>query len=249
MTNEPKKILIVGATSAIAKETARFYASLGCKLYLIGRNEEATRSLTADLKVRGASQVAYCALDLNQFDQHAGALDEANKSLRGFDIALICHGSLPDQKTAEINFELAQREINTNGLSVISLLTELSKIFVKQNQGTIAVITSVAGDRGRQSNFVYGSAKSMVSTYIQGLRGKLLPAGVHVIDIRPGFVDSPMTAQFEKGLLWSSPQRIAKIIIRSIERNHHTVYAPFYWRFIMFAVRLVPELLFKHIKL
>jgi short-subunit dehydrogenase len=249
VTGEPKKILIVGATSAIAKEAARLYAGQGDKLYLIGRNEEATKALTADLKVRGASQVSYSVLDLNQFGQHAEVLEKANKSLRGVDIALICHGSLPDQEATEKDFELAQHEINTNGLSVISLLTELSKYFVEQNAGTIAVITSVAGDRGRQSNFVYGSVKSMVSTYLQGLRGKLLPFNVHVVDIRPGFVDSPMTAQFEKGSLWSSPQRIANIIVKSIERKRHTVYAPFYWRFIMFAVRLVPEFLFKRIKL
>jgi decaprenylphospho-beta-D-erythro-pentofuranosid-2-ulose 2-reductase len=249
VTTEPKKILIVGATSAIAKETARLYAGQGCQLFLVGRNDESLKSLAADIKVRGASRVSCSALDLNQFDKHAQVIKQATKYLKGLDIALICHGSLPDQQVCEKNFALAQQEINTNGLSVISMLTEIADYFVKQKHGTIAVITSVAGDRGRQSNYVYGSAKAMVSTYLQGLRGRLLPFDINVVDIRPGFVDSPMTAQFKKGPLWSSPKQIAEIIVKSAERKRHTVYAPFYWRFIMFAVRLVPEFLFKRIKL
>jgi short-subunit dehydrogenase len=119
----------------------------------------------------------------------------------------------------------------------------------RQGHGTIAVITSVAGDRGRQSNFVYGAAKAMVSTYLQGLRGRLLASGIHVVDIRPGFVDSPMTAAFKKGPLWSSPERVADIMVSAIRHKRHTVYAPHYWRIIMFAVRLLPEFLFKRIRL
>lgn len=249
MTAEPKKILIVGATSAIAKETARLYANSGCQLYLVGRNEESLKILADDVKVRGASLVSYSSLDLNQFDKHAEVIKQATEYLKGLDIAVICHGSLPDQQESEKKFEVAQQEINTNGLSVISMLTELGEYFVKQNHGTIAVITSVAGDRGRQSNYVYGAAKAMVSTYLQGLRGRLLPFNIDVVDIRPGFVDSPMTAKFKKGPLWSSPKQIASIIVKSVERKRHTVYAPFYWRFIMFAVLLVPEFLFKRIKL
>jgi len=248
MTAEPKKILIVGATSAIAKETARLYANLGCQLYLVGRNDESLKTLAADVKVRGASRTSYKSLDLNQFDKHPEVIEQAIAYLKGLDIALICHGSLPNQQESEKNFELARQEISTNGLSVISILTELSKYFITQNNGTIAVITSVAGDRGRQSNYVYGSAKAMVSTYLQGLRGRLLPFNIDVVDIRPGFVDSPMTAQFKKGPLWSSPKQIAEIIVKSVEHKRHTVYAPFYWRFIMFSVRLVPEFLFKRIK-
>lgn len=249
MTGESKKILIVGATSAIAKEVARHYASQGGKLFLIARNEESLKTLVADIRVRGASMASYSVLDLNHFDRHSEVIKQATEYLQGVDIALICHGSLPDQKASEKSFKLAQQAINTNGMSVISMLTELAEYFIHQGKGTIAVITSVAGDRGRQSNFIYGSAKAMVSTYLQGLRGRLLPFNVHVVDIRPGFVDSPMTAQFKKGPLWSSPTQIADIIVKSVERKRHTVYAPFYWRIIMFVVRLVPEFLFKRLKL
>lgn len=246
---EPNRILIIGATSAIAKATARIYAAKGCRLHLIARNPDALQATADDLSVRGAREVTFSMLDVNDFEKHEEALQSAMKSMSEIDVALICHGSLPDQQASEKDFDLARHEINTNGLSVISLLTSLSGYFIEQGNGTIAVVTSVAGDRGRQSNYVYGSVKAMVSTYLQGLRGRLLPHNVHVVDIRPGFVDSPMTAHIEKGALWSSPDRIGKIIVNGIGKRRHTVYAPFYWRFIMLIVRSIPEVLFKRIKL
>jgi len=242
------KVLIIGANSAIAKATARNYAEQGCSLHLIARSEDQLEVLASDLTLRGASNVSHSVLDLNKFAEHKKTLSSAFSKLGGVDIALICHGSLPDQDKVEKNFKQALKEINTNGISVISLLTELAAKFVEQQQGTIAVITSVAGDRGRQPNFVYGAAKSLVSTYLQGLRGKLLTHNIHIVDIRPGLVDSPMTAQFPKGPLWSSPEVIAQKIVKSIRRGSHTVYAPGYWRVIMFVVDVIPEFIFKRLK-
>lgn len=243
------KILIIGATSAIAKATARIYAEGQQDLFLIARNEEKLDALAADLTVRGAQTVGHAIVDLNKHRDHGKVIDAAFAYLGTIDVALICHGSLPDQDASEINFKLAEREINTNGLSVISLLTILSPKLKQQGSGTIAVITSVAGDRGRASNFVYGAAKSMVSAYLQGMRGKLFPHKVHVVDIRPGLVDSPMTAHLKKGPLWSSPQRIANKIVAGIASRKYTVYAPGYWRGIMFVVRLIPEFIFKRLKI
>jgi decaprenylphospho-beta-D-erythro-pentofuranosid-2-ulose 2-reductase len=242
------KILIIGATSAIAKATARIYAEQKHELFLLARNADRLNQLTADLKVRGAAAVDSIVVDLSKHNEHGAALEAAFAFLETIDVALICHGSLPDQTASEINFKLAQKEINTNGLSVISLLTILSQKLTQQGGATIAVITSVAGDRGRQPNFVYGAAKSMVSVYLQGLRGKLFPHHVHVLDIRPGLVDSPMTAHLKKGALWSSPERVAEKIVRSIKARKHIVYAPGYWRAIMFVVRLTPEFIFKRLK-
>lgn len=242
------RVLIIGAKSAIAKATARLYAEQGCALHLIVRNEDQVEALTSDLLVRGASGVGHSVLDLNKFADHEKTLSAAYESLGGVDVALICHGSLPDQQKVATNFKQTQKEINTNGLSVISLLTALVPRFIEQGAGTIAVITSVAGDRGRQPNFVYGAAKAMVSTYLEGLRGSLLEYNVHIVDIRPGLVDSPMTAQFPKGPLWSSPERVAAKIEKSIRRGAHTVYAPGYWRLIMFVVRAIPDFLFKRLK-
>ncbi len=205
-------------------------------------------ALANDLIVRGAAKVSQGMLDLNKFAEHKSLLDTAFAEPDAVDIVLICHGSLPDQDKVEKNFKQAQKELNTNALSVISLLTDLAPRLVEQGAGTIAVITSVAGDRGRQPNFVYGAAKALVSTYIQGLRGKLLEHNVHLIDIRPGLVDSPMTAGIPKGPLWSSPERIAQKIVQSIRRGSHTVYAPGYWRIIMFVVRAIPDFIFKRLK-
>lgn len=242
------KILVIGASSAIAKATARVYAERKDELFLVARSEERLQDLVADLGVRGAESVGYSVLDLNKFNEHKKAIDAAIDFLDTIDVVLVCHGSLPDQPQAEVNFKLAQKEINTNGLSVISLLTLLAEKLILQGNGTIAVITSVAGDRGRQPNFVYGAAKSMVSVYLQGLRGKLFPLNVNVVDIRPGLVDSPMTSHLKKGALWSSPETVANKIVRSIEKRKHTIYAPGYWRFIMFIVRLIPEFIFKRLK-
>lgn len=232
----------------MAKAAARIYAEQGNDLFLLGRNAETLDAIANDLRVRGASSIGTACLDLTKYAQHEACIQQAIDDMDGLDIALICHGSLPNQEKAEVDFKLARKEIDTNGLSVISLLTVLSEKMSQRQEGTIAVITSVAGDRGRQPNFVYGAAKSLVSTYLQGLRGKLRNSNVHVIDIRPGLVDSPMTAHMEKGALWSSPERIAKKIVRSIARKSHTVYAPGYWRVIMFVVRLIPEVIFKRLK-
>jgi decaprenylphospho-beta-D-erythro-pentofuranosid-2-ulose 2-reductase len=248
-TESMKNILIIGATSAIAKEVARIYARQKLNLFLIARDGDKLNSMVEDLIIRGANRVGTAVLDANDFGKHGAAIDEVVKFLSGIDIALICHGSLPDQNLCADDFSHAQQEINTNGMSVISFLTILSHYFVGQNKGCIAVVTSVAGDRGRQPNYVYGAAKSLVSTYLQGLRGKLYPSNVHVVDIRPGFVDTPMTAQFEKGLLWTNPKEVAAIIVNSIRKKKHTVYAPRYWRFILFVVNLIPEFIFKRLKL
>jgi len=243
------RILIIGATSAIAKATARLYAEAKHELYLIARDSDRLQQLEKDLQVRGAQIKGQTVLDLEHMDKHPQAIDDAIAALGEIDLALICHGSLPNQEDCESDFELAHREIVINGLSVISLLNPIAKQMQQQGNGTIAVITSVAGDRGRQPNFVYGAAKSLVSTYLQGLRGKMFAHNVHVIDIRPGLVDSPMTAQFDKGLLWSSPEKIAKIIVRSIRWRKHTVYAPGYWRMIMNIVCSIPEFIFKRLKI
>lgn len=243
------KIAIIGATSAIAIATARLYAERKAEFYLLARNEERTKDLADDLKIRGATKVDFQVLDLIQTDKHSSAISKAKNSLDQIDLALVCHGSLPDQDACETDYKVAEQEIAVNGLSVISLCTELSTVMKAQNCGTLAVVTSVAGDRGRQPNFVYGAAKSLVSTYLQGLRGKLLPHKVHVVDIKPGLVDSPMTAKFEKGALWSSPELVAAKIVRSIDKKKHTVYAPGYWRLIMATVTSIPEFLFKRLKI
>ena len=224
------KVLVIGATSAIAKATARLYADRNAELFIIGRNEERLQELMCDLQIRSTGPVGRRVLDVTKQKEHEDAIEQAYDFLQHIDVALICHGSLPDQEACELDYEIAEKEITINGLSVVSLLTLLARKLKDQRHGILAVITSVAGDRGRQPNFVYGAAKSMVSTYLQGLRGKLHPFNVHVVDIRPGLVDSPMTAHFKKGLLWTAPELVATKIVNSIDSKSHTVYVPSYWR-------------------
>lgn len=243
-----KNILIIGANSAIAKATARLYAQENCRLFLLGRDTAALAQQQQDLLIRGASEVNIAPLDVTHFALHEAAIDQALDLFGQIDLALICHGSLPDQIRCQDDFDAALEAFNINALSVISLLTHLSARMMAQRHGCLAVITSVAGDRGRQSNYVYGAAKGMVSRYLQGLRGRLFPHNVHVVDIRPGFVDTPMTAHLPKGALWASPEQIAQAVVNGVAKRRHTVYAPAFWRFIMLIVRCIPEFMFKRLK-
>ncbi len=243
-----QKILIVGATSAIAEATARRYARRGDLLFLAGRNAQRLEAIAADLRVRGAGQVATAALDCNDFERHAPLLDQAEQALGGLDIALIAHGTLPDQHQVQDSVELSQQELRTNGLSVIALCTLLAPRMEQRKAGVIAVISSVAGDRGRATNYVYGAAKAMVSTYLSGLRQRLLRSGVQVLTVKPGFVDTPMTRDSPKGPLWASADAVAAGIVRALDRRDAVVYLPGFWRLIMWIIRSLPERVFVKMK-
>jgi decaprenylphospho-beta-D-erythro-pentofuranosid-2-ulose 2-reductase len=244
-----RNILVMGANSAIAVATARLWAAQGDRLYLLARSEDRVAALAADLRIRGAGSVQHALLDANDFSRHGAVLREAVAAMGTLDVALVAHGSLGDQQACERDFGVALRELNTNAISVISLLTQLAPIFEAQGRGTIAVIGSVAGDRGRQSNYVYGTGKAAVAAFMQGLRNRLHPCGVHVLTIKPGFVDTPMTSNVEKGLLWISPERAAQGIAKAVETRADVAYVPGFWRWIMLVLRCVPESIFKRMRL
>ncbi len=244
-----QKILIIGATSAIAEATARLWAARGDALFLVGRDEARLEAIAADLRVRGAASVNCQSMDARDVLAHAGMLDSAWAALGGLDVALIAHGSLPDQKACEASVAQTLKEIDTNALSVVALATLLGQRFEAQGSGHLAVISSVAGDRGRQSNYVYGAAKGMVSLFLQGLRNRLSKRGVQVLTIKPGFVDTPMTAAFAKGALWAKPEAIALGIVKGIDQGRDEIYLPGFWWLIMTLIRHVPERLFKRLSL
>lgn len=244
-----KKILIIGATSAIAEATARIWAQRGDQLFLVARNEERLSLMTKDLKVRGAPEAHEYCMDTNNFDQHSSMLDKAFGVLGEIDIVLIAHGKLSNQKDCEQSVDLTMHEIKTNALSVIALLTHLANRFEIQRSGTIAVISSVAGDRGRASNYVYGSAKAMVTSFTSGLRQRLFQSGVSVVTIKPGFVDTPMTAEFKKGLLWASPIKVGILIVASCDKKNKEIYAPGFWWSIMLIIKLIPQNIFNKVQL
>jgi len=244
-----KKILVLGATSAIAEAACRLWAKRGDALFVVARNEERLRAIAADLKVRGAADVHVAVMDLDDIGLHDSAVREAARVLGGLDLAFIAHGTLGDQTACTRDFSLALRELNTNAIGVMSWLTHLGNLFESQGGGTIAVISSVAGDRGRQSNYVYGAAKGAVTIFMQGMRQRLYKAGVNVVTIKPGFVDTPMTASFKKGVLWTSPGVVAAAIDRAISRGSCEVYVPSFWWLIMTVIKAIPERLFRRASL
>lgn len=244
-----RKVLIVGATSAIAEATARIFAGAGDALFLVGRRADRLEAMAQDLKVRGAPAVHHRTMDINALDDHAAMLDEAEAALGGLDTVLVAHGTLPDQAACQTSVETMLEELRTNAISTIALLTLLATRFETQGGGTVAVITSVAGDRGRQSNYVYGTAKAAVDTFLEGLRQRLHKSGVQVVTIKPGFVDTPMTAAFDKGALWAKPEAAARHIHRAIERGVDVAYVPPFWRVIMLVIRGIPRRVFKRLKL
>jgi short-subunit dehydrogenase len=176
-------------------------------------------------------------------------LDKAEEALQGLDTVLIAHGTLSDQAACQQSVELTLQEIQTNALSVVALLTQIANRFEARKAGSIIVISSVAGDRGRQSNYVYGSAKALVSAFTSGLRQRLQKSGVTVLTIKPGFVDTPMTTEFKKGPLWASAEKVAKDIVNAANGKNGIFYTPWFWRWIMLIIKHIPEFVFVKLKL
>lgn len=245
-----QNVLIIGATSAIAEASARIFAKRGNSLFLVGRNAWRLRAIADDLRIRGASSVGTHELDVGDFTAHQSVLEAAESELGQIDIVLIAHGTLSDQAKCQVSIDDLRREVDINGVCFMALLTLVANRFEARKHGTLAVISSVAGDRGRQSNYVYGAAKAAVSAFLSGLRQRLAKSNVSVLTIKPGFVDTPMTAAIApKGMLWATPDRIAKGIVRAIDRKRNVVYLPWFWRWVMLVIRNIPEPVFVKLNL
>jgi decaprenylphospho-beta-D-erythro-pentofuranosid-2-ulose 2-reductase len=240
-----KKVLALGGTSKIAHETLKCFASGGAQIFLVGRDPAKLSAVASDLAVRGAETVETAVLELNDFSAHPNILRQALKCLDNVDVVLIAYGTLSDQARCQLDADLTRQELNTNFLSVVSLLTILANYFEVRRQGCIAVIGSVAGDRGRQSNYVYGAAKGGLNIFLQGLRNRLFRSGVSVITVKPGFVHTPMTASLPKNFLYADPALVGRKIFDSIIKRRDVVYVPWFWRWVMLVIKLVPETIFK----
>jgi len=244
------QVLIIGASSAIAQSVARIYAERGAGIYLVARDAVRLDAIADDLRVRGAASVDCLGVDLTDQDRHPEIIAAACDALPEIDTVLVAHGVLPDQHECEESAAAALQSIDVNFLSVVALLTPLANRFAENKRGSIAVISSVAGDRGRQSNYVYGAAKSGLDTFLAGMRNRLIKSGVHVLTIKPGFVDTPMTAHIpERGLLWAQPDDVASDIVKAIDKKKNVIYTPWFWALIMLIIRSVPESLFKRLSL
>jgi short-subunit dehydrogenase len=238
------RVLVVGATSAIAVEVARRYAARGARLVLLARREAPLQAAADDLRVRGAGAVETIRWDASELECCEAVVGQSWACFQGFDTALIAYGVLPDQAAAEHSIADALAALDINARSVIGLLTALAPRFEAQGHGAIGVISSPAGARGRASNYVYGAAKAAVTVFAGGLEHRLFRKGVRVVTILPGFVDTPMTSAFPKGRLWASPARVAIDIERGLDRGRGKLYTPGFWRWIMLIVIHLPRALF-----
>ena len=244
-------VLILGAQSAIAQAFAHRLAPQVSSLTLAGRDAEELERIAADLRIRHGARVYVQHFDALEFGQHQPLVDQCVERAGGLDGVVLCHGWLCDQQQAQEDFATARRAIDVNFTSCVSLLNAVAAYLANQGRGTIVAISSVAGDRGRQSNYVYGSAKAALSVFLQGLRNRLAAHGVHVLTVKPGFVDTPMTHGLinPDSPLVASPQQVAVAIERAVRHRRNTVYAPAFWWWIMTAIRCIPEPLFKRMKL
>jgi len=242
-----KKILVLGATSGIAEATCRIWAAQGAQLFLVARNAEKLAAVAADLKTRGASYIGTAVADLDDTDKHPELLSHAVNSLTGLDVAYLAHGILGDQAMGERDFEHAAQILHTNFVAPVSLLTWLANFCAQRHAGVLAVISSVAGDRGRKSNYLYGSSKAGLSAFLAGLRNRIDREGVTVLTIKPGPVATAMTAHMN--VKKADVNVVAKSIVAAIDRKADVVYVPGIWQIIMFVVRSIPERVFKKLNL
>jgi short-subunit dehydrogenase len=237
-------IAIFGATSAIAADVARVYAGRGAQLYLVGRNADKLAQLAAEL---GSAVVGSALQDFDHTSAADGCVRAAVTALGRIDVALIAHGLLGDQLQSELALTEAEQIARTNYLSVVALLIPLGNQLEKQRSGHLAVLSSVAAERGRPRNYTYAAAKSALNTYLQGMRSRLYPVGVQVHTIKLGPVDTPMTVSHPKTWLFARAPGVAKQIVTSIDAGEAEAFVPKFWRPIMFTVRNLPEFVFQRV--
>lgn len=244
------RVAIFGANSDIAFAVARRLAETGAELVLIGRDLDALQTAAGDLKIRGAQATQIIQANFTETGDLAAIAAGAWGALGSLDVALVSFGTMPRQIAAEADNRVAEQALIVNFVSPVLLCNALAQKFEAQGYGTIAVITSVAGDRGRKSNFIYGAAKGGLQRYLEGLRHRLFAMNIRVLDIRPGFVATKLTAEMQQGgLLWASPDRVAKDIVAALKAGRPILYTPWFWRFVMMGVRNMPAPLFNRTKL
>lgn len=243
-----RNVLILGATSAIARGTAAAFAACGDNLYLASRDLEELKRIAADLQVRYGVKVSYSLFDAAATDTHPVFFATVLKEVQELTGVVVAFGLLGDQQAAR-EFDLAEKIIASNFTGAVSILSICANYFEPLKRGFIIGITSVAGDRGRQSNYVYGAAKGAFSLYLQGLRNRLFASGVRVITIKPGFVDTAMTFGLPGLFLVATPQNIGMKIVRTLSRSADIVYLPGFWRYIMLIIKHIPEPIFKRLKM
>jgi len=238
-----KNVLILGATSDMAQAIARKYATEGWGVTLVARNIDLLEPVAGDLRVRAQANIQTLAFDATDFSTHRGFYESLETKP---DIVFCIFGYMGDQDLARTDLEEVCRTINVNYTGAVSILNVVAEDFEKCGNGVIVGISSVAGDRGRQSNYIYGSAKAGFTAYLSGLRNRLAKAGVHVMTVKPGFVHTKMTEHLElPAPLTAEPGQVAEAVFRGVEKRRNVVYILWMWRWIMLIIRHIPEFIFK----
>jgi short-subunit dehydrogenase len=242
-------VLIAGASSGIGRAVAGQWAAAGNNILLAGRDLDDLGRTAADLSLRYGIRAEALPLDVLDFSRHAAFFSEALAKAEGrIDGVVIAHGLLPDQAEAQTNLDVLRSTIDTNYTSAASLLNLIAGDFEKRRSGFICVVTSVAGDRGRQSNYVYASTKAGLTAYLQGLRQRVAKANVSVTNVKPGFVDTAMIWG-KPGVFWvAPPERIARDTYRAVRRGRGEIYTPWFWRWVMLLVRSIPDVVYRRMK-
>ncbi len=244
--NNKKKIVIIGATSAIAEHCTRLWLKKQpADLTLVGRDAQRIERVATDLKVRSPkSEIRIVQAEFLDAEAIRATVENIIQS-GDVDVVLIAHGSLPDQAGCQDDLTVCREALDINGISPVLYAEAFVKRMAKANRGTIALIGSVAGDRGRKSNYVYGAAKGLVTRYAQGLQHRFADTGVKVVLIKPGPTDTPMTAHLKgKGAKLASVESVAKQIVEGVEAGKPIIYAPGKWWLIMMVIRHLPVFVF-----
>jgi len=243
-------ILILGASSGIGRAVAAQFAMRRRNLVLAGRDREDLDRIAADLRVRYGIEARVEIFDATDFASHAAFFQHCQADSDGtLGGVVMCHGFMAPQSQGQKEFPIARQTVEANYLSAISILELAAADFEQKRTGFICAVSSVAGDRGRQSNYIYGSAKAALTTYMQGLRNRLTPAGVPVLTVKPGFVDTAMTWGLPGLFLVASPEKVASDIVKAIEKHKAEIYTPWFWWAIMLVIKSVPERIFRKMKL
>lgn len=245
------KIIVLGATSAIAEATARLYAGEGAELLLVARQPERLAAIAADLGLRGAARVETAVRDLAEDDDVVEAFAEFVTALGRVDHVLLAYGVLGDQKTAERDPGEARASLRINFTSAAAWVLAAAAALERQGHGSLVVLGSVAGDRGRRVNFIYGAAKAGLATLVEGIANRFANTGPRAVIVKPGPVITPMTEGFanRKGPLWATPETVAAIVRRAADHGGPVVYAPWFWRWIMLVIRFVPTPVFNRLNI
>ena len=242
-------VLIAGATSAIARALAARFAGRGARLHLLARDAAEVERIAADLRIRHGAAVTWSRFEAEDFDTHAALLDEAADAMGGLTGVVVVTGLLGDAARARTDFDHARRIIHANFTGTASLLTHAANRLEAQGHGFIVGLASVAGDRGRQSHYVYGASKGAFALFLQGLRNRLHPSGVRVLTVKPGFVDTAMTFGLPGLFLTAQPEDVADDVLAALDRGKDVLYTPWFWRWVMLGIRLTPERIFKRLRL